>query len=98
MSGSKTYYVYIMTNTSGTLYTGLTNNIQRRIRQHKDKLVPGFASTYNITKLLYYECFADVPTAIAREKEIKGWRRRKKLDPIASTNPKWEDLSADWYD
>ena len=98
MSGSKTYYVYIMTNKSGTLYTGMTNNIQRRVRQHKDRFVAGFARKYNVTKLIYYERFADVRVAIAREKEIKGWVRRKKLDLVASVNPQWDDLSDDWYD
>jgi len=98
MGETKTYYVYIMTNKSGTLYAGVTNNIRRRVRQHKDKLVAGFTRKYNITRLIYYECFTDVHAAIAREKEIKGWVRRKKLDLIASVNPQWDDLSAEWYD
>ena len=98
MSETKTYYVYLMTNKSGALYTGMTNNIRRRVRQHKDKLVPGFTRRYNITRLIYYECFTDVHAAIAREKRIKGWLRQKKLDLIASTNPQWDDLSAGWYD
>jgi putative endonuclease len=98
MRGTRTYYVYIMTNKSGTLYTGVTGNIKKRIWQHKTKLVPGFTSRYNITQLLYYECFTDVHSAIRREKVIKGWVRQKKLDLIASTNPNWLDLSEDWYD
>jgi putative endonuclease len=95
---TKTYYVYILTNRSGTLYTGVTNSIRRRVRQHKDHLVPGFTRKYRIDRLLYYECFTDVYAAIAREKQIKGWLRRKKLDLIASLNPAWNDLSEDWYD
>ena len=98
MRETRSYYVYIMTNKSGTLYTGVTNNIRKRVWQHKTKLVPGFTSRYNITQLLYYECFTDVHCAIRREKVIKGWVRQKKLDLIASTNPDWLDLSEEWYD
>jgi putative endonuclease len=98
MGETRTYYVYIMTNKSGTLYTGVTNSIRRRVRQHKDKLVAGFARKYNIDRLIYYECFTDVRAAIAREKTIKGWLRAKKLALIASVNPQWQDLSEEWYD
>jgi putative endonuclease len=98
MQGSKTYYVYILTNKSGTLYAGVTGNLRERIWQHKSGLVAGFSKRYNITKLIYYECFSDVNSAIAREKQIKGWVRRRKLDLIASVNPEWDDLSADWYE
>ncbi len=98
MRETRTYYVYILTNKSGTLYTGMTNNIRRRVREHKDKLVAGFTRRYNLTRLVYYECFTDVWAAIAREKQIKGWVRRKKLELIASINPQWRDLSEDWYD
>jgi putative endonuclease len=98
MRDTKTYYVYIMTNKSGTLYTRVTNNIRHRVRQHKDKLVAGFTKKYNVDRLIYYECFADVHAAIGREKTIKGWLRRKKLDLIASINPQWDDLSEGWYD
>ncbi len=90
------YYVYIMTNRSGTLYTGVTNNLQRRVYQHKHKLVPGFTSTYNITKLVYYEETPDVSAAIAREKQIKGWLREKKIALIESMNPGREDLCLQW--
>ncbi len=93
----KTYYVYIMTNKSKTLYTGLTNDLARRVGEHKDKLIPGFTRRYNITRLVYYEEFGDVNIAIAREKQIKGWLRVKKIDLIESQNPKWKDLSLDWY-
>ena len=98
MQTNKQYYVYIMTNKSGTLYTGLTENLKKRIDQHKNKLVEGFTKKYNIKKLLYFETFPDVYSAIDREKTIKGWVRRKKLDLIRTTNPDWTDLSQDWYD
>ncbi len=95
---AKQYYVYIMTNHSGTLYTGMTNDLRRRVWQHKQKLVAGFTKRYNITRLVYYEESADVKAAIAREKQIKGWLRKKKIALIESTNPGWKDLSAGWYD
>ena len=98
MQTNKQYYVYIMTNKSGTLYTGLTENLKKRIDQHKNKLVEGFTKKYNINKLLYFETFPDVYSAIDREKTIRGWVRRKKLDLIRTTNPDWTDLSQDWYD
>jgi len=94
----KQFYVYIMTSKTGTLYTGVTSNLRRRVYEHKNKLTPGFTSKYNITRLVYYETTQDAQTALAREKEIKGWRRSKKLDLIKSVNPKWEDLSAEWYE
>jgi len=93
----KQYYVYIITNKSGTLYVGFTNNIRRRIHQHKSKLVDGFTMKYNIDRLLYYETFSDVNSAIAREKMIKGWLRKKKIELINTINPNWIDLSEDWY-
>jgi putative endonuclease len=93
----KHYYVYILTSPSGTLYTGLTNNLERRVYQHKNKLVDGFTKKYNVTRLVYFETFHDVRDAIAREKQIKSWRRSKKIDLIKSLNPKWQDLSEDWY-
>jgi len=94
----KQYYVYIMTSPTGTLYTGMTNNLKRRVYQHQNKLIEGFTKRYNVTRLAYYEEFGDVCAGIAREKQIKGWRRSKKLDLIKSVNPKWEDLSAAWYE
>ena len=88
------YYVYIMTNRSkSTLYTGVTNNLPRRIYEHKNKLVPGFTNKYNINTLLYFETTTDVNSAIAREKQIKGWLREKKIKLIESINPEWQDLS-----
>jgi putative endonuclease len=90
------YYIYIMTNRSGTLYTGVTNDLARRVYEHRNKLIPGFTAKYNITKLVYFEAIDDVRTAIAREKQIKGWLRAKKVALIESVNPSWDDLSVDW--
>ena len=90
------YYVYIMTNKSRTLYTGVTNSLMRRVNEHKNKLIPGFTSKYNITRLVYYEAGDSINAAIAREKQIKGWLRIKKIALIESINPEWRDLSEDW--
>ncbi len=92
------YYVYIMNSTSGTLYTGITNDLMRRVYQHKRGEIPGFTRKYKVTRLAYFEETGDVYQAIAREKEIKGWRRSKKIDLIRSLNPNWEDLAAEWFD
>ena len=89
------YYVYIMTNKSKTLYTGITNNLQRRVYEHKQKLIPGFTSKYNINQLVYYEITSDINVALSREKQIKGWLRSKKITLIESVNPEWRDLSVD---
>jgi putative endonuclease len=97
MAGSRTYYVYIMANQSRTLYTGVTNNIQRRVWQHKSGDIEGFTHRYRIGTLVYIEPFGDVTAAIAREKQIKRWRREKKLKLIALDNPDWHDLSEGWY-
>jgi len=94
---SKEYYVYIMTNKSRTLYTGVTNNLMRRVHEHKNKLVPGFTSKYNIKLLVYFESTSDVNEAILREKHIKGWLRAKKIKLIESMNPEWKDLSEEWF-
>ena len=93
----KSYFVYIMTNRSKTLYTGVTNNLERRVYEHKNKLVAGFTSKYNITKLVYYEETSDVHSALAREKQIKGWLRAKKVALIEAENLEWKDLSLEWY-
>jgi putative endonuclease len=90
------YYVYIMTNRSGTLYTGVTNNLMRRVFEHKHHLIEGFTKKYNITRLIYYEVTDDVRLAIRREKQIKGWVRKKKTALIESMNPEWNDLGEDW--
>ncbi|HXR24307.1 MAG TPA: GIY-YIG nuclease family protein [Candidatus Binataceae bacterium] len=92
----QTFCVYIMTNASGTLYTGVTNDLERRVHEHKSHLTPGFTARYQIDKLLYYEEWVGPLEAIAREKQIKGWLRRKKIALIESKNPAWKDLSADW--
>ena len=94
----KTYYVYIMNSPTGTLYTGMTSNLKRRVYEHKQKLRDGFTKKYNVTRLAYYEETDDVQTALAREKEIKKWRRSKKITLIKTMNPKWRDLSQEWYD
>ncbi|MDI1472878.1 MAG: GIY-YIG nuclease family protein [Thermodesulfovibrio sp.] len=90
---SEHYYVYIMTNKYNTvLYTGVTNDLVRRVYEHKNKLVEGFTAKYNLTKLVYYEVFNDIKEAINREKQIKGWKREKKEDLIKEFNPMWKDL------
>ena len=92
----KHYYVSIMTNGSQTLYTGVTNNLQRRIYEHQHHLVAGFTSKYQITRLVYFEETSDVNAALAREKHLKGWVRARKLALIESSNPDWRDLSEEW--
>ena len=90
------YYVYLMASYRGTLYTGVTNDLTRRVYEHRLKVVDGFTKRYNISKLVYYEDTDDVESAIAREKQIKGWRRSKKVALIESLNPYWEDLAEAW--
>ncbi len=91
------YYVYIMTNWNNrVLYTGITNDIERRVYEHKNKLIKGFTSKYNINKLVYFDYTSDVKSAIEKEKQIKGWRRQKKKELIQSKNPEWKDLSIDF--
>jgi len=92
----KQYYVYIMTNRSRTLYIGVTNDLERRVYEHKQKLIPGFTERYNITQLVYYEVTSDIHSALAREKQIKGWLRAKKIALIESVNAEWRDLSVEW--
>ena len=94
----KTFYVYILASTSGTLYTGITNDIKRRIYEHKNHFVPGFTDKHNIDKLLYMETFRNVDHAIKREKQIKGWKREKKIKLIDQENAQWNDLSDNWFD
>ena len=98
MRSPKRFFVYIMTNgpKAAILYTGITGDLVRRVWQHKNKVIPGFTSRYNLTRLVYYECFVYPDAAITREKEIKAWRRGKKITLIESMNPRWEDLSQDW--
>ena len=94
----KTFYIYIMASKSGTLHVGMTNNIKRRVLEHKNHLAPGFTDKYSIDRLLYVENFANPASAINREKHIKAWRREKKVKLIDSQNPAWNDLSEGWYD
>ena len=96
MTALKDYYVYIMSNVSRTLYVGVTNDLLRRVYEHKQTLSHGFTSKYNLTLLVYFEATPDILAAIAREKQIKGWLRAKKVSLIESVNPEWLDLSAQW--
>ena len=91
------YYVYILTNGKRNLYTGVTSDLLRRVYEHKHKLIDGFTKRYNLTWLAYYEVTSDINSAIAREKQIKGWRRSKKLALVETTNPQWRDLAMAWY-
>ena len=95
---NKQYYVYIMTNIARTLYTGVTNDLERRVYEHKMKLIPGFTNRYNLDQLVYIEAAENIYSAIEREKQIKGWLRSKKIKLIESVNTEWKDLSSDWYD
>ena len=93
----KQYYVYLMASFKQTLYIGVTNNLERRMYQHKNKVHPqSFTARYNIDRLVYYETFNDVRDALAREKQIKSWRREKKVALIEAENPRWKDLSLEW--
>lgn len=94
----KLYSVYILTNRSRTLYTGVTGNLVRRLHQHRAKLVEGFTKRYNITRLAYYESTSDVRVALEREKQLKRWSRQKKIQLIESLNPEWADLAAPWFE
>lgn len=92
------YYIYILTNnTNKVLYVGVTNNLPRRLYEHKNKLIDGFTKRYNLNKLVYFEEYSEIEMAIAREKQLKGWVRRKKNDLIESVNSSWNDLGADFF-
>ena len=93
---SNEYYVYIMTNRSATLYIGVTNDLKRRVYEHKLKMQKGFTQKYRIDRLVYYEQTNDVNEAILREKKLKGWKREKKIALIEKNNPLWRDLSDDF--
>lgn len=88
-----TYYLYILTNKSNTLYVGVTNNLERRINEHTFKTVSSFTSKYNLDKLIYYQEFTDINDALAAEKKIKGWSRKKKIELVKTLNPNFIDLS-----
>lgn len=93
----KWYYVYIMTNRSKTLYIGITSKLVQRVLQHRTGAFIGFTSRYKMNRLVYWEQFKDVNMAIAREKQLKGWTRVKKIQLIVNENPTWADLAADWF-
>jgi putative endonuclease len=91
------YYVYLLTNWNNkVMYVGITNDLLRRINEHKNKLVEGFTKKYNLTKLVYFEETNEVTAAIEREKTIKKWRREKKNQLVTAVNPDWKDLSSEW--
>jgi len=91
------YYVYILANwDDSVLYIGVTNNLERRLYEHKNHLADGFTKKYNVDKLVYYEYTSDVYAALEREKQLKGWTRRKKMALVTKENPEWNDLSLEW--
>jgi putative endonuclease len=94
----KTYFVYILTNRSKTLYTGVTGSLIARVRRHKLGVGSDFAAKYKLERLVYFERFHDIRDAIEREKQIKGWLRSKKVALVVAVNPEWRDLSAEWYE
>ena len=90
------HFVYILANGKRMLYVGVTNDLQRRVYEHRQKLIDGYTRQYNIARLVYYESTPNISAAIAREKQMKGWTRDKKLALIEGSNPKWADLSEAW--
>ena len=91
------YYVYILTNRNNrVMYIGVTNDLARRLYEHKQELVEGFTKRYHVHKLVYYEQTTDVRSAIAREKQLNGWLRARKNELVETMNPEWRDLSEDW--
>ncbi len=90
------YYAYIMSNRSQNFYVGVTSELRIRVIKHKNGTYEGFTSRYKLDRLVYYETFSQVQSAIRREKQLKGWSRKKKIDLIVSMNPTWRDLSEDW--
>lgn len=93
---SKQYFVYILSSRNKALYIGMTNNLERRVWQHKNGQGSSHTKKYNINQLVYFEATSDVKSAISREKVLKGWKRDKKLELIRDFNPDWKDLSSDW--
>jgi putative endonuclease len=90
---TKTYYVYLLASgRNGTLYTGVTNDLVRRVWEHKQKVVPGFTKKYGVDKLMWFEAGNSIESAIAREKQIKHWNRKWRIDLFRDTNPNWDDL------
>ncbi len=97
MAHDRWYYVYVMSDKSRRLYIGVTNDVHRRVYEYQHKLIEGFTSCYAFDMLVYYERFGRVTSAFAREKQLKGWLRSRKLELILRENPLWADLSAGWY-
>jgi putative endonuclease len=93
---TKSYFVYMVASRSRTLYIGFTNNLEERIYEHRDGLIEGFTKQYQCNRLVWFEVFRDVNAAIEREKQLKGWVRRKKIALLEKENPTWEDLSESW--
>ncbi|MFC1622660.1 GIY-YIG nuclease family protein [Patescibacteria group bacterium] len=91
------FYLYFMASPTGTLYVGVTNNLVKRVWQHKNKKIKGFTEKYSCNKLVYYEIYQYVYDALAREKQIKRWNRKKKENLIKKINPHWKDLSENWF-
>lgn len=98
MPEDRTYYVYILGSVSGTLYIGVTGNLRRRMWQHTNHVFYGFTADHNVDRLLYREKYGNVGRAIAREKQLKGWARKKKIALVEKENPKWRDLAGVWFD
>ena len=93
------YYIYILTNhKNGTLYIGMSNDLERRVFEHKNKLIKGFTKKYGLNRLVYFEIYQYVNDAILREKRIKKWKRQWKIELIEEENPEWDDLAQDWFD
>ncbi|MBU0540746.1 GIY-YIG nuclease family protein [Patescibacteria group bacterium] len=90
------YFVYIMASSTGTLYVGVTSNLEKRVVEHQQGLIEGFTKKYGCNKLIYFEQTSDVRSALEREKQIKNWRREKKQNLLKTLNPQWKDLSLEW--
>ena len=95
---ARSYHVYILSSRSGNLYIGVTSDLYRRLWEHRRHFVPGHTARYRIDRLVYFEAAVDPTSAIAREKQLKGWRRVRKIALIESANPTWDDLASDWFD
>ena len=97
MPAERKYYVYMLASRTRRLYVGMTNDLERRVWQHQTRANDGFTSQYNIERLVWHESTSQVLDAIAREKQVKSWRREKKIELIEADNPSWADLARDWY-
>ncbi len=98
MTMTKTYYVYILSSKrNGTLYIGVTNDLERRLYEHRNNLIEGFTNKYNVHHLVYYEDVNDIQSALQREKQLKRWTRKWKIELIEKVNPEWRDLAEDYF-